>query len=188
MDNHGWQYLSVIEMYWCGPVSCIKTGTHSADFVHCSEMKKYTKLSEMKINGGLGYLFWECNVIDRCTRLTTNIPWSQTNIQRHYKPTNRCYQRHYFPATRWIITKICIFRILKLMHGKLGQRCFLILDGLHYWYKLITYSVCTCNTLACRQTLSWGNQINTQFRSTFMADPTELLKCHLEKCYHLIFY
>ncbi len=41
----------MIETYLCAPVSCIKTGAHSTDFVHCSEMKKCTKLSEMKING-----------------------------------------------------------------------------------------------------------------------------------------
>ncbi len=30
------------------------------DFMHDSKMKIYTNLSEMMINGGLSYLFWEC--------------------------------------------------------------------------------------------------------------------------------
>ncbi len=39
----------------------VKTGAHSTDFVHCSEMKKCTELSEMEINGvhrwtGLSFL------------------------------------------------------------------------------------------------------------------------------------
>ncbi len=33
------------------------------DFVHDSKMMIYANLSDMMINGGLSYLFWECRVI-----------------------------------------------------------------------------------------------------------------------------
>ncbi len=36
---------------------------HSNDFVHDSKMKIYANLSEMMINGGFSYLFWECRLL-----------------------------------------------------------------------------------------------------------------------------
>ena len=43
-----------------------KRSCHSNDFVHDSKMKIYANLSEMMINGGLSYLFWEC-IYDLCS-------------------------------------------------------------------------------------------------------------------------
>ncbi len=37
-----------------------KRPSHFNDFVHDSKMMIYANLSEMMINDGLSYLFWEC--------------------------------------------------------------------------------------------------------------------------------